>query len=165
MAVDDRVRGLLKSESSQKGKGESKGKGKTKRLTPRSCTAFTKITMDQVMLQKKRQIPSGSWGKIKHVERVKQRIQIVERKGHRQRKEVGPREGQDPTTNVERQGQRKELWKGQASEKSARRRKGERAEAKTRKVSQVENPTKIGKVYVETIPVTHTYVVSRIWWV
>ena len=48
----------------------------------------------------------------------------MEWKGHRQRKEVGPREGQDPTTNVERQGQRKELWKGQASEKSARPRKG-----------------------------------------
>ena len=28
MAVDDRVRGLLKSESSQKGKGKGKGKGK-----------------------------------------------------------------------------------------------------------------------------------------
>ena len=44
MAVDDRVRGLLKSESSQTGKG--KGKGKTKRLTTRRCTAFTKITMN-----------------------------------------------------------------------------------------------------------------------
>ena len=31
MAVDDRVQGLLKSESSQKGKGKGKGKGKTKR--------------------------------------------------------------------------------------------------------------------------------------
>ena len=46
MAVDDRVRSLLKSVSSQKGKGKGKGKGKKKRLTPRSCTAFTKITMD-----------------------------------------------------------------------------------------------------------------------
>ena len=31
MAVDDRVRSLLKSESSQKGKGKGKCKGKTKR--------------------------------------------------------------------------------------------------------------------------------------
>ena len=46
MTVDDRVRSLLKSESSQKGKGKGKGKGKTKCLTPpRSCTAFTKTTM------------------------------------------------------------------------------------------------------------------------
>ena len=30
MAVDDRVRGLLECESSQKGKGKVKGKGKNK---------------------------------------------------------------------------------------------------------------------------------------
>ena len=77
----------------------------------------------------------------------------MEWKGHQQRQEVGPREGQDPSTNVEGQGQRKELWKGQASEKSARPRKGKRAKTKTRKVSRVENPTMIGKVYAETIPV------------
>ena len=45
MTVDDRVRSLLKSESSQKGKGKGKGKGKNKTFDPRSCTAFTKTTM------------------------------------------------------------------------------------------------------------------------
>ena len=74
-----------------------------------------------MMLQKKkRQIHSGSRGKIKHVESIRQRIRTVEWKGHGQRKEVGPREGQDPTTDVEGQLQRKELGKGQAGEKSAR---------------------------------------------
>ena len=32
-------------------------------------------------------------------------------KGHQQRKEVWPRERQDPTTNVEGREQRKDLWK------------------------------------------------------
>ena len=63
-------------------------------------------------------------GKISHVESIRQRIRIVEWKGHGQRKEVGPREGQDPTTIVEVQEQRKELGKGQAGEKPARPRKG-----------------------------------------
>ena len=47
----------------------------------------------------------------------------MEWKGHGQRKEVGPGEGQDPITIVEGQLQRKELGKGQAGEKSARPRK------------------------------------------
>ena len=46
MAVDDRVRSLLKIESGQNGKGKGKAKGKTKRLTLRSCTALTKTTTD-----------------------------------------------------------------------------------------------------------------------
>ena len=82
---------------------------------------------------------------IEHVESLRQRIETVEWKGHRQRKEVGPRERQDETTSVEGQEQRKQLSKGQASERSALPKEWERAKAKTRKVSQVDNPTKMGK--------------------
>ena len=42
----------------------------------------------------------------------------MEKKGRRHRKEVGPRERQDLTTNVEGQDQRKEHWKEQAYEES-----------------------------------------------
>ena len=45
MAVDDRVRSLLKGESSQKGKVKGEGNGKNNMFTPRSCAAFTKTTM------------------------------------------------------------------------------------------------------------------------
>ena len=80
----------------------------------------------------------------------------MEWKGRGQRKEVGPRERQDLTSNVEGQDQRKETWKGQACEESTFPRDGKRAKAKARKVSQVENLAKIGKVHVETVPVIHT---------
>ena len=71
MAVDDRVRSLLKSESSQKGKGKGKGKGKNKMVDPRSCTAFTKTTMypclkirlNKVMLQKNVKSAAGAGAK------------------------------------------------------------------------------------------------------
>ena len=55
------------------------------------------------------------------------------------------------------------------AKRRAKERALERAKAKTRKVSQVENRTKIGKVFVGTVPVTpeneNTHVVSNIWWV
>ena len=45
MAVDDRIRGVLHSESSSKGKGKGKGKGKTNNVqSPKTCTAFAKTT-------------------------------------------------------------------------------------------------------------------------
>ena len=82
----------------------------------------------------------------------------MEWKGCRQRKEVGPRERQDLTTKVERQDERKELWKRTSIRKAQPNLpKGrERAKAKARKVSQVENPAKIEKVHVETVPVIQT---------
>ena len=49
MAVDDRVRSLLESESSQNGKGNGKGKGKITRLTRRSCAAFSKTAPDHCL--------------------------------------------------------------------------------------------------------------------
>ena len=46
MTVDDRVRSLLKSESSQKGKGKVKGKGKNKTFDPPEAVQLsTKTTM------------------------------------------------------------------------------------------------------------------------
>ena len=61
MAVDDRVRGLLKSESSQKGKGKGKGKGKNKTCDPQKLYSLyqdhngplSEDQVEQVMLQKK----------------------------------------------------------------------------------------------------------------
>ena len=61
MTVDDRVRSLLKSESSQKRKDKGKGKGKTKCLTPQKLYSFyqdhnvplSEDQVEQVMLQKK----------------------------------------------------------------------------------------------------------------
>ena len=40
MAVGDRVRGLPKSESSQKGKGKGKGKGKNKTFDPQKLCSL-----------------------------------------------------------------------------------------------------------------------------
>ena len=75
MSVFDRVRSLLKSESSQKGKGKGKGKGKNKTFDPQKLYSLyqdhngpsSEDQVEQVMLQEERQIPSGSGGKIKHV--------------------------------------------------------------------------------------------------
>ena len=61
MAVDDRVRGLLKSESSQKGKGKVKGKGKNKTFDlQKLCSLYQDLNgplsedqVGQVTLQKK----------------------------------------------------------------------------------------------------------------
>ena len=77
----------------------------------------------------------------------------MEWKGHQQRKEVGPREGQDPTTNVEMARAKERALERASKRKVSPPKERERAKAKTRKVSQAENRTKIGKVYVETVPV------------
>ena len=118
-------------------KARAKVKGKNnKTLNPQKLCSLTKETCLKIRLD-------GSWGKFKHVDNIRQRIQIMEWKGHRQRKEVGP-ERQDPTTNVEGQKQRKELWEGRAGERSAfpRKAKGQRQEQERWRIL-----TKIGKVY------------------
>ena len=71
MAVDDRVRGLLKSESSQKGKGKGKGKGKNKTFDPQKLYSLyqdhngplSEDSVEQVMLQKSVHSPAGAWAK------------------------------------------------------------------------------------------------------
>ena len=119
MAVDDRVRSLLKGESSQKGKGKGKGKGKIQNVYSQKLYSLyqdnngpmSEDQVEQVMLQKKTANPQRELGQS-------------QARRHWQWKEVGPRERQDPSTSVEGQEQRKELWKGQASERSALPRKG-----------------------------------------
>ena len=76
MVVGDRVRSLLKYESSRKGKdkGKDKGKKEAKRSTLGSCTVCTKTTTDPCLkirlntwcCNRKNQITSRTWGKIMH---------------------------------------------------------------------------------------------------
>ena len=71
MAVDDRVRGLLKSESSQKGKGKGKGKGKNKTFDLQKLYSLyqdhngplSEDQVEQVMLQKSVKSPAGAGAK------------------------------------------------------------------------------------------------------
>ena len=73
LAVDDRIRGVLQSESTSKGKGK-KSKGKPKSSISKSCEAFTKITGDhrrrskfECLKSEARQVLSGPGGRGKHV--------------------------------------------------------------------------------------------------
>ena len=71
MAVDDRVRSLLKSESSQKGKGKGKGKGKNKMFDHQKLYSLyhdhnrplSEDQVEQVMLRKNVKSPAGAGAK------------------------------------------------------------------------------------------------------
>ena len=77
-------------------------------------------------------------------------------KGHQERKEVGPRKRQDPTTNVEGQEQKKELWKGQAGERSTFPWKGNGQRQEQERFHRWRIQQRLEKVHVETVPVIET---------
>ena len=151
MTVDDRVRSLLKSESSQKRKDKGKGKGKTKCLTPQKLYSFyqdhnvplSEDQVEQVMLQKK---STSNTSKAS---------------GKGSKPWNGKGTGKGKTSDQEKGKTQPQASKGKNKGNSSG--KGKQAQGqpfqgmgkrqKTRKVSQAENPTKIGRVYVETIPI------------
>ena len=101
--------------------------GCQRNTVPRSCTAFTKTTVD---LCQKIRLKTVEW-KERAPAKERSRAQRKARPNHKRRN------ARTKERSLERASKRK------VSPPKER----ERAKAKTRKVAQVENPTKIGKVH------------------
>ena len=142
VAVDNRVRSLLKSESSQKGMGKGEGKGKNKTFDPLKLYSLhqdhngplSEDQVEQVTLHKKVKSPAGAGAKSSTSKTSGKGSKPWSGTGTAKGKKWGQEVGKTQPKNAEGHEQRKDLWEGQAGERPTFPWIRERAKAKTRKV-------------------------------
>ena len=161
MVADDRVPSLLKSNRTRKARAKLKTKEKKSKTfdTQKLYSPYedhngplAEDQVEHVMLQKKKRELGQNPARRKH--QAKDRNHGMERapakERSRSKRKARPNHKHRRARSKERNLERASMRRVNLPKRR------ERAKAKARKVSQVENPAKIGKVHVETAPVIQT---------
>ena len=152
MVLDDRIPGVLQSESSS----QDKGNGKTKCSISKSCTAFTKTTVDHCqrsklknLMSNSHEVPSWSWWR----EEVKEKTSKAADKGKTRSKGKSTGKGKKAKAKAKARANYKNTFPKGKSNGNWTSSSQERAKARprTRLVSQMESPTKGKYMQIRTI--------------